>query len=191
MSKTLLALAAAALIGGVALHANVVVPAEFREIVTEAALIARGQVTDVRAVDVPGRGIDSVVTVAVESVVKGADTRFVYVRVPGGEIGRSRFVMVGAPTFRVGQRAVWFLREAGDGTWRPVGLSAGVYRLQASARTGQPMVASPIIARLTAPASGRIARGDGRRTLIPVSEFESLVRLVMERRVAVRRGSNR
>jgi len=170
--------------------ANTVVSAEFREIITDAERIVRGQITDVRAIDVPGRGIESVLTVAVESVVKGAESRFVYVRIPGGEIGRTRFVMVGAPRFQRGERAVFFLEQGRDSAWRPVGLSMGVYRLKVDARTGGAVVPAPVIARVTA-SVGRVARGDARRGSMPVEEFEALVRTVGERRTAQRRGGGR
>lgn len=191
MLKQVFALAGALFLGASVLSANVVVSAEFREVVTEAGLIVRGRVTDVRAVDVPGRGIESVVTVGVESTVKGDATPFVYLRVPGGEIGRTRAVMVGAPVFRVGERAVFFLKQGPDAVWRPIGLTMGVYRLQASASSGVAVVPSPILARVTAPASGRVTRGDPRRRMMPVAEFESLVHLVLQRRTAVPRGGGR
>jgi hypothetical protein len=159
--------------------ATLVVPADFRQVVTDAGLIVRGRVTDVRAVAVRGVGVDSIVTVAVEGVVKGQADTFVSVRVPGGEIGRYRYVMVGAPTFRVGQRAVFFLKRGADNFWRPVGLTMGVYRVQAAPVSGAPVVQPPLVAGRTASATGPAVRGDTRRRLMPVAEFESLVRLVM------------
>jgi len=187
MLRKLFVLAAGVLAAGTVAGANVVVSAGFREIVADADRIVRGQVTDVRAVDVPGRGIESVLTVAVESVVKGMEARFVYVRIPGGEIGRTRFVMVGAPRFQPGERAVFFLEQGRDAAWRPVGLSMGVFRLKVDSRTGAAVVPAPVIARVTAPV-GRVTRGDPRRGSMPVTEFEALVRTVGERRTARRRG---
>ena len=75
---------AVVVLAGVSVSATVFVPTEFREVVAEAGLIVRGRVTDVRSVDVPGRGVDSIATVAVENVIKGNPTQFVAVRVPGG-----------------------------------------------------------------------------------------------------------
>ena len=175
-------------------RANTVIPTEFREVVRDASLIVRGRVTDVRSVSVPGTGIESVATLAVESVVKGQASGFVYVRVPGGEVGRSRVVMVGAPTFRTGQRAVFFLRPTGtDSSYRPVGLTLGVYRVQPEPRTGRPVVAPPLVSGVTESRSGPAVRGDTRRRLMPVNDFESLVKLVMasNTRQAVIRGGGR
>lgn len=163
---------------GTAPAATVVVPAEFRQVVADAALIVRGRITDVRAVAVPGRGVDSVGTVAVDAVLKGVADAFVSVRVPGGTLGRYRFVMVGAPVLRAGDTGLFFLvRDAGN-RWRPVGLSAGVVRVEPDPSDGRPIVRPPILLGSTA-SVGRIARGDRRRASLPVMEFEEVVRLVV------------
>ena len=160
--------------------AHVTLPAEFREVVSDASLIVRGRVTDVRSVMSPESRIESVATVAVESVLKGHADAFVYVRVPGGEIGRSRVVMVGAPMFKTGQRAVLFLRpSATDSSYRPIGLTMGVYRVQAEPGTGRAVVEPPLIAGVTASATGPAVRGDTRRSLMAVQDFEALVRQVI------------
>ena len=174
-------------------RANTVIPTEFREVVRDASLIVRGRVTDVRSVSVPGTGIESIATLAVESVLKGQASEFVYVRVPGGEVGRSRVVMVGAPTFRTGQRAVFFLRPTGtDSSYRPVGLTLGVYRVQPEPGTGRAVVEPPLVAGVTEGRPGTAVRGDTRRRLMPVKDFESLVKLVMaSSRQAVIRGGGR
>jgi hypothetical protein len=162
------------MVAGASLTATVIVPAEFREIVTDAGLIVRGRVTDVRSFVAANNRIDSVATVAVDSLLKGQAETFVSVRVPGGEIGRTRYVLMGAPVFRVGEQAVFFLKRGPDSVWRPIGLTMGVYRLQGDASTGRPVVRPPVLPERT-PAT----RGDVRRRMMPVSEFESLVRLVM------------
>src|SRR5262245_26691371 len=95
--KRLTSCVVALMLAGVSTFATVVVPTEFREVVSGADLIVRGRVTDVRSFVVPGDGIDTVATVAVETVLKGQADTFVSVRVPGGEVGSTKFVMVGAP----------------------------------------------------------------------------------------------
>jgi len=179
MARKLFALWFGLALAGASLTATVVVPAEFREVVSDATLIVRGRVTDVRSFVVVGNLIDSVATVAVESVLKGQADTFVPVRVPGGEVGRTRYVLLGAPTFRVGQQAVFFLKRGPDNAWRPIGLAMGVYRVQAEPSTGRPVVRPPVVPGRTAAARGPTTRGDTRRRSLPVTEFESLVRLVM------------
>jgi len=177
VKRFLFVVSAVALASGT-LFAHIVVPTAFREVVNDSGLIVRGVVTDVRGVASAHGGIDSVVTVAIEAVLKGEGDRFVSMRVPGGQLGRYRQVLVGAPQFRAGQRAVFFLHRGADDFWRPVGLTMGVYALRVEARTGRAVVNPPLLAGTTAPL-GRVLRGDIRRTVMPVQEFESIVRLVV------------
>jgi hypothetical protein len=177
-------LIAAALIlvaAGVTLRATLTIPADFRTVVNDASLIVRGRVTDVRSVETPGIGVESVATIAVENVLKGHATGFVYVRVPGGIIGNRRYSTVGSPAFRVGQRAVLFLRPSPtDSSYRPIGLTMGVYPIQTNPATGKvTIVEPPILAGTTTNASGVVVRGDRRRVPSTVPEFESFVRLAM------------
>ena len=181
----LLVASALMLRGGGPLLATVVVPNTFQEIVADASLIVRGRVTDVRAVSTLDRGIESVATVAVDSVLKGPAESFVYVRVPGGEQGRTRVVMVGAPALRAGMSAVFFLaRAGGDNAWRPVGLMSGVAPIVRDA-TGRAIVRAPVLA--TRDTAGRVIRGDSSRRDLGVADFESLVMLVSVDRRAIPR----
>jgi hypothetical protein len=189
MRRVLLFVAAMALAGSF-LAASETIPTQFREVVADATLIVRGHVTDVRAFVAPGGDVQTAATVAVDSVIKGQPDTFVSVRVPGGEIGRYRYVMVGAPTFRVGESAVFFLKQGSDNAWRPIGLTMGVFRVQADPSTGRAVVHPPVVSGSTSPGRGPVVRGDSRRQLMPVSDFESLVRLVIAspRNVAIPRG---
>jgi hypothetical protein len=153
--------------------ASTVVPAAFREVVTGASLIVRGRVTGLRVVRPPGLETSTVATVAVDRVLKGAPVAFVSVLVPGGDLGRTRTVMVGAPRLNVGDAAVFFLARGPDGVWRPVGLSMGVYRVQPG-RAGTPVVHAPVLLDRTT-SVGAVVRGDPRRTALSVAAFESLV----------------
>jgi len=159
------------------LFASTFLTAEFREVVAESATAVRGRVTDVRAVRSAAGDVESVVTIAVDTVLKGAAGTFVSMRVPGGVIGRYRTVMVGAPVMRVGDQAVFFLKRGTGNTWWPVGLAQGIYRVRAS-RTGTATVAAPVLSGVTTNAIGPIVKGDPRRKAMPLGEFESLVRLV-------------
>jgi hypothetical protein len=162
------------------LMAHLVVPSEFRDVVNDASLIVRGRITDVRAVAVPGKGIDSIATVSVENVIKGQASSFVYVRVPGGVIGRTRFVMVGAPAFKTGQRAVLFLRPSPtDTTFLPIGLTMGIYPIQTEATTQRAVILPPVVTLRTTANAVPAVRGDPNRKPMTVPEFESMVRAVM------------
>jgi hypothetical protein len=172
------------------LVASVLVPTEFREVVADATLIVRGRVTDVRGVVVPGSGIDTIGTVLVDAVVKGTPSEFVAVRIPGGTVGRSRWIVVGAPTVAVGDRAVFFLKRGSDNALRPVGLSMGIYPVRVESPSGRAVVDPPaVIGRTASP--GAIVRGDPRRRPMPVQEFESLVRMVMAAKTVPAKGAGR
>ena len=158
-------------------HATVVAPVSFREAVNEASLIVRGHVTDVRGFELP-TGVETAVTLAVDRVLKGPAADFVTVRVPGGTVGRYRTIFVGAPTFTLNEQVILLLKRGTDNALRPIGLWQGVYPVQAMPATGQPAVAAPAVAPQTA-STGQVVRGDARRRLVSVTEFESLVRLVL------------
>lgn len=159
--------------------ASTFLTAELREVVADSATVVRGRVTDVRAVRSVAGEVESVVTIAVESVLKGAADTFVSMRVPGGTIGRYRTVMTGAPVMRVGDRAVFFLKRGPGNAFWPVGLSQGVYRVTMSGAGAT--IAAPVLAGVTTNPTGPVVRGDARRKALPVAEFESLVRLVVAR----------
>jgi hypothetical protein len=159
-------------------EANVIIPTEFRQVVAASTLIVRGHVTDVRPIVVKDARTDTAVTVLADATLKGEPARFVTVRVPGGDDGRFRWVVPGAPSFHVGESAVFFLSRGSDNVVRLVGLSLGVYRLRADKRTRRTYVDPPAVMGPTASA-GPIVLGDPRRRPMPVEEFESLVQLVL------------
>ena len=171
MTRLVLAALVALAVCGAPLSATVVVPTEFKEIVSDATLIIRGHVTDVRSVVVPNTGIESIGTIAVDVTIKGQADAFVSIHVPGGEIGRDRFVMVGAPRLTVGEAAVFFLKRDADNGWRPVGLTMGIFRMQSEPQTGRAVVDPPLMTGQTA-APGPVVRGETRRRSMPVAEFE-------------------
>jgi hypothetical protein len=152
--------------------ATVIVPADFSEIVAESHLIVHGRVVDVRSQMVGSfRTIESVVTIAVQEAIKGEPGETVSVRVPGGQVGRYRRFMVGAPVFRPGEEVVLFLSGRAPAIPMPFGLNQGVYRVSRGA-DGRGRVAPPL-------AEGRVVRGDPARRPIEVSSFVQQVRAAM------------
>jgi hypothetical protein len=158
--------------------ATVLIPADFNEIVSGSQLIVHGRVVDVRAQMVGDRRtIESVVTVSVMDAIKGDPGTTVYVRVPGGEIGRYRRFMIGAPSFRSGEEVVLFLSGRPPSIPMPFGLSQGVYRVS-SAADGRRLIAPPLV-------EGRVVRGDPARQPIDVAAFVQQVRVAMGRQTKV------
>lgn len=161
----------------VAVHATVIVPIEFRELVSIAPVIVHGQVVDVKSDWVDGRrSVETFVTVAVTEYLKGNLGERVTVRVPGGQIGRYRTVFVGAPEFLEGDEVVLFLKHSGPSYPYIIGLSQGAFRVVADAGTGRPMVTTPIVMGTGRDEPERVVRGDVTRRPLAIEAFRNVVR---------------
>jgi len=162
-----------------ALRATVLVPIEFRELVTIASTIVHGRVVDVRADWVDGRrAIDTFVTVEANEYFKGGPGESVVVRVPGGQMGRYRTIFVGAPEFQRGDEVVLFLRGNPARGAIIVGLSQGAFRV-APDRTGRRVVTSPVLLGTSLDRPEPIVRGDPSRRPLAVDAFRELVKRVI------------
>ncbi len=160
-------------------RATVLLPAEFREVVAGSQIIVYGRVAEVRPEWSDDRTrIDTIVTLEAGSYLKGGPGDTVTFRVPGGQIGRYKNVMVGAPEFRQGEEVVLFLSAAGPSIAHVFGLNQGVYRVRVDARTGRRLVVPPVlIAASDAPQA--IVRGDRARQPLPLDAFAASVRTAM------------
>jgi hypothetical protein len=156
-------------------RATVIVPADLGELAREAQAIVRGRVASVEARWTDDhRAIDSIVTLEVESTLKGSFGANVQFRVPGGQLGRFRSLVVGAPEFTVDQRVVVFLGAQGPSVPYLLGLSQGVFRVVA-AQTGGWLVTPPPLLPSVA-GTVPIVRGDPNRRPLPLGDFEQRVR---------------
>ena len=157
----------------VSLDAMVVVPAEFGEMVAASQTIVHGRVIDVQSYETAGRRtIESLVTVQVVEAIKGQPGSTAYFKLPGGQVGRYRRVMVGAPQCARGDEVVLFLKGSAPAVPMPFGLTQGVYRVHRDAAgraTVMPMVAA---------GTERIVRGDPSRHAPDLAAFTSMVRTV-------------
>ncbi len=115
------------------LNATVLVPVDLGELAAEAHAIARGRVVAVEGrVSDDRRDIETLVTLEPESWLKAPASGLpetVQFRVPGGQVGRYRRIVLGAPEFLVGQRVVVFLGGSAPRVPHVIGLSQGVFRL--------------------------------------------------------------
>lgn len=155
--------------------ATVIIPADLGELTHDAVAIVRGRVAAVDSRWTEDRGtIETIVTLEAESYLKGALGQVVRFRVPGGELGRYRSVVIGAPAFAVDQEVVVFLGAHGPTVPHIVGFNQGVYRL---ARTpdGRGWVVTPPIDAAAARGVA-VARGDVSRRPLPLADFEQHVR---------------
>jgi hypothetical protein len=157
--------------------ATVLVPATLAELSREAYVIVRGQVLDTEVVTTGDwKSIETIVTLAPEEALKGPVGGAVRFRTPGGQVGRYRRMVIGAPEFRVGQRVVVFLNNRGAELPYVIGMTQGVFRLVE--RNGQWFVTPPpALARRTQPQP--MTRGDLARRPLLVAEFEREVRALV------------
>jgi hypothetical protein len=124
-------LAAAA--GAVRLEGTVLIPAELHELVAEARTIVHGRVVATEPRPAEGeRGIETLVTIAAADYLKGSLGARVTVRVPGGQIGDRRHVVIGAPVLRPGDDVVLFLGGSGPSVPWIVGLNQGAFRVRST-----------------------------------------------------------
>lgn len=170
----------AVLAAAIPLHATVLVPAEFHEIVNGSQVIVHGRVVDVRSSWTDDRfRIETIVTLEAAAYLKGGPGENVTFRVPGGTIGRYRSFMVGAPEFRAGDEVVLFLKANGPSVAHVFGLSQGVFRIRRETRSGRRVVVPPaVMARSEAPQ--RVARGEPDRRPVPLETFSAQVRAALD-----------
>jgi hypothetical protein len=158
------------------LSATVLQPADLGDLSRGARAIAVGRVVavDARWAD-DRRSIDTLVTLDVAAYLKGTLGSPVQFRVPGGELGRYRSILIGAPEFAINQHVIVFLGARGPSVPYVLGLSQGVFRLVA-ARNGSGWLVTPppVLPAVAGPA--RLVRGDAGRQPMPLADFERQVR---------------
>jgi hypothetical protein len=157
--------------------ATVYVPVDFGAMVTASTFIVHGRVEEVRSEPTADRrAIATFVTVNIDRSLKGTAGTSVTFKLPGGQVGRYRRIVVGAPQFERGDEVVLFLTSRGPSIPYLFGLSQGVYRV--SRRSGQPLVAPPPVAGGIGPE--RVVRGDPARRPLPLDDFARAIRAVLE-----------
>jgi hypothetical protein len=167
------------LLSAPALRATVLVPAEFREIVSGSQIIVYGRVADVHSQwSDDRRRIDTVVSFEAATYLKGGPGSVVTFTVPGGQVGRYRNLMVGAPEFHTGEEAVLFLTGQGPSVPHVFGLSQGVFRVRVDARTGDRLVMPPVL-MASGDAPETVLRGALDRTPLALTRFADTVRAAM------------
>jgi hypothetical protein len=175
-----LALGIAFVVLPVVLRATVIVPVDFRELVTIAPVIVHGRVVDVRSDWVDGRrSVETFVTVEATEYLKGNLGERLTFKVPGGQLGRYRTVFVGAPAFQDGDEVVLFLKSSGPSYPYIIGLSQGAFRVVADPRSGRRMVTTPIVMGKGGDDPEPIVRGDVTRKPLAIEAFRDAVRLVL------------
>lgn len=156
---------------GASAGATVLVPADLGDLSRDAIAIARGRVGAVTSQWTDDRAtVETIVTLEVDRYLKGRLGDVVRFRVPGGDLGRLRTIVVGAPQFAVGDHVVVFLGAHGPTIPHLVGFTQGVYRL-ARAADNSGWTVTPV-ANLPSANAVSIVRGDRSRRPMPLGEFE-------------------
>jgi len=161
------------LAGGAPSRATTLISMDLPELVSDARTIAYGRVIDTRATVVAGR-TETAITLDASTYLKGDGGRVLTFRVPGGQIGRYRTVVVGAPVLREGDEVVAFLTGTGPRLPTVVGFSQGVLHVYRNSGDASPVVLAPPSPR--GDRAERVVRGDSARRLVPLGTFVEEVR---------------
>jgi hypothetical protein len=162
-----------------AADATVTVPADLRELAAGARAIVHGRVVATEARWAEGRRqIETLVTIEATDYLKGDFGRDLTFKVPGGQMGHYRSLMVGAPAFREGDEVVVFLDAQGPAVPWIVGFNQGVYRVAANAAGAKMIVAGVSLAR--GEEAERVVRGDPSRAPQSLSAFTAQVRTLVQ-----------
>lgn len=180
---------------GLTLNATSIVPMTFDELVAKASTIFRGEVVDTRSEwrDIDGsRGIVTIATFTVTSVLKGPASSVIELELLGGAIGNETMRIAEMPTFQKGDRAIIFTAGA-DHLSPIIGFSQGRFPILIDFASGRDVVTTPSGRPLADVASiGRtnrlsadrqFPRADRSRTSdsLSVADFEALIRLKLQR----------
>lgn len=159
--------------------ATTVVPTDLAAMSRGAIAIARGRVVGVqgRWTD-DRRTIETIVTLQVDGYLKGSLGEALQFRVPGGELGRFRNIVVGAPGFALDDRVIVFLGANGPMVPYILGFNQGVYRIVPASKASGWVVTPPVVeaAAGAVVASSAIVRGDASRRPMALADFEQRVR---------------
>lgn len=160
-------------------RATVFAPADMSQLVRAARAIAHGRIIDVRPqLSDDHRHVDTLVTLRVATYLKGDLGPTVTFRVPGGQVGRYRTVVLDAPRFVPGDEVVLLLSARGPSIPYVLGLNQGVFRVMTDPATGDRQVTpSPLIGESAD--WKRVVRGDPARQPLPLTELARQVQRIL------------
>lgn len=176
---------------GSSLGASTFVAMSERDLVASSDAVVRGQVVSVESFwNGDHTLIVSEAVFEVESVIAGSASRFVTLRTAGGTVDENTVKAVGFPTFRIGERALFFLQQddkkplgrvytkahkGQSDAYRVAGYQLGQYRIVRDLKGEE-------IAVPAADPGVRILKKDGRSAEAPrvrrLHEFEDEIRQI-------------
>ena len=163
------------------LSASVAIPAEINALVADAQAIVHGRVVRLQGrASGDGLGIETLVTIDAESYLKGDLGREVTFVVVGGQFGRYRSVVSGAPQFAEGQEVVLFLGAKAPALPHVIRMSQGAFRVSVDPRSGARTIRrQPLAGR--AASWQKVQRGMGAADGLSLQAFGTMVRTAMEK----------
>ena len=163
------------------LSASVAIPAEINALVSDAQAIVHGRVVRLQGrASGDGLGIETLVTLEAESYLKGDLGREVTFVVVGGQFGRYRSVVSGAPQFAEGQEVVLFLGAKAPALPHVIRMSQGAFRVSVDRRTGARTIRRQPLASEAATWQ-KVQRGAGAPDGLSLQAFGAMVRTAMEK----------
>jgi hypothetical protein len=163
------------------LDATLAVPAEIGTLVDDAQVIVHGRVVQLRGrAGSDGLGIETLVTVQAASYLKGDLGREFTFVARGGQLGRYRSIVSGAPRFVEGQEVVLFLGARPPAIPHLIRLGQGAFRVSVDGRTGARTIRRQPLAG-TATTWQRMQRGAGSPDGLSLEVFGTMVRAAIER----------
>ena len=165
----------------VSIEATVAVPVEITTLVADAQVIVHGRVVRLEArASADGLGIDTLVTLESASYLKGDLGRAFTFVARGGQLGRYRSVVSGAPRFVEGQEVVLFLGAKPPTLPHVIRLGQGAFRVSVDARSGARRIRRQPLAGSSATWQ-RVQRGSGPADGLSLDAFGTMVRTAMEK----------
>ena len=160
------------------------VSVDFPTLVGDAHAIAIGHVAAAQPRWREGRrGIETALTFQVERYLKGDLGRTVTLTVPGGQMGRYRSVMPGAPVFAENDELVLFMVSDVPSAAHLLGLGQGVFRIMTDRASGTRIVV-PEILMLASTGATKVVRGDVTRRPLLLEQFAAAVHSALIHRAA-------
>lgn len=179
-------------------RATSVIAPSFDDLVTKAECVITGDVTGLRS-EWTGEGqqrhIVTYVTLNVLRTLKGEVASALTLRVFGGTVGTDTMEVADAPTFRVGERQILFVRNNGRQFIPLVGIMHGQYRVtdsdQIADHAGRPLlrvedIGAPetLEAALRRRATTATRNGPGAPAALSRAEFEAKITAKVESQYA-------
>jgi hypothetical protein len=169
-----------AVLAATPLSASVAIPADLGALAANAQAIVHGRVVNLQGRHSgDGLGIETLVTLEVQSYLKGDLGKELTFVVLGGHLGRYRSVVSGAPQFLQGEEVVLFLGATPPALPFILKMNQGAFRVSIDRRTGARTILRQPLAGQAA-SWQKVQRGTGAPDGLSLQAFGTMVRTALE-----------